>query len=256
MNLSLWLGLGVGTGLLAWGAASGEAGGFLNTHGISVVIGGTLTALLAGTPMATLVSSVRRGLGLFMADRTPTLEAAMAEVLRLAQAAQDGGGLLSIQDEARDFAEGFLHRCVRVAIACGETSDARRVLEEDIRQRRILRNEDANVYRTAGMLSPMFGILGTLIGMIQVLSKLNDPSKVGPAMALALSSAFLGIAIANILCIPLAGQIRMWAMKESLVLEVILEGVLNIALGRPPIVVEMRLASYLGARPTPAGRPK
>lgn len=248
MNLSVWLGAGLGAALLVWGGMGAEgAGAIINLHGLSVVLGGTATALLIATPFRPLLGAARAGLNLFLPDRFPTPEAAVAEMVRLSQAAQEGGGLLSLQGESPAYANGFVQRAVAVAITCGDTNETRRLLEEEIRQRRIHRNEDGNVYRTASLLSPMFGILGTLVGMIQVLSKLSDPSKVGPAMALALSSAFVGIAIANALCIPVAGQLRLVAMRETLVYTIILEGILQITLGRSPAVIELRLRGLVTA---------
>ena len=146
-------------------------------------------------------------------------------------------------------ADGFLHRAIGVAIATGETADTRRVMEKEVKQLRIGRQEDANVFRTIGTLAPMFGILGTLLGMIQVLGTMSaDPTKVGPSMALALSSAFLGISVANFFCVPVAGHIRLAAMRETMVLELLLEGLLDIAAGKPPYLVEMHMASYSSQR--------
>jgi len=100
----------------------------------------------------------------------------------------------------------------------------------------------------------MFGLLGTLMGMIQVLETVSTPTKVGPAMALALSSAFVGIAMANLVCVPLAGQMRLRAMTETKLLEMILEGVLDIAAGKPSSLVELHLVSYSQSRRATAAR--
>jgi chemotaxis protein MotA len=199
---------------------------------------------------------------LFLPLRLPGEEAIIAEMSRLARRAQSEGGLLALQGESPDFAGGFLNRAINVAIATGESHEARRVLETEIRQLRIRRQEDANLLRTMGTLSPMFGLLGTLIGMIKVLQTVSTPTKVGPAMALALSSAFVGIASANLVCVPLAGQIRLRTITETILLEMILEGVLDIAAGKPSSLVEMHLVSYAQSRqrgaaaPAPRGAPE
>ena len=86
------------------------------------------------------------------------------------------------------------------------------------------------------------------MGMIEVLGSFQDPTKVGPSMALALSSAFIGIAIANFLCLPISGRIRASAMRETLLLQVLLEGILDIAAGKAPYLVDMHLASFSAAR--------
>lgn len=251
MNLGLWVGFVLAALLVGWGmTSSGTPGALLNRHGVLVVLGGTVAATLIAVPLRQLGSAFVRLGGLFLPSPLPSPEEAVAEIVRLARVAQTGGGILALQEEGRELAGGFPYRAISVAIATGESAETRRVLEREIKQTRIGRQEDANVFRTIGVLSPMFGILGTLLGMIEVLGSLSEPAKVGPAMALALSSAFLGIAIANFLCIPIAGQLRLTAMRETLVLEILLEGIVEIAAGKAPYVVELHLSSYLAQRRT------
>lgn len=245
MNTGLWIGLLSGVGLVVWGIAStGATGAVINIHGLLVVVGGTTAATLINCPLDTIRSAFANFLGLLGTGSMASPEDAIEEVVELARQAHSGGGILSLRDAGRELGQGFAGRAITAAIATGETNQTRRIMENEIKQSRIIRMEDTNVFRTIALLSPMFGILGTLLGMIQVLGSLQDPTKVGPAMALALSSAFLGIAIANFVCVPIAGRIRAAAMRETLVLEVILEGILDIAAGSAPYLVEMRLASY------------
>jgi chemotaxis protein MotA len=220
----------------------------LNIHGILVVIGGTSVAMLLNSPWRLLANTLGSVVSLFLPMGLPKEETIITEMARLARRAQTEGGLLSLQGESRDLAGGFLNRAINVAIATGESNEARRLLETEIRQLRIRRQEDGNLLRTMGTLSPMFGLLGTLLGMIRVLETVSTPDKVGPAMALALSSAFVGIAMANLVCVPLAGQIRLRAMNETMLLEMILEGVLDIAAGKPSSLVEMHMSSYSQSR--------
>ena len=248
MNPSLWLGfLGIG-GLVFWEATRGSVAGTANAHGVIIVFGGTTAALLAATPFRVLWSAVWRTLNLFMPTSKPNAADAVAAAVALAREAQTGGGLLAIKDTANAVAGGFIQRAVTVAIATGEMAETRKILEKYIRAARVSRQEDANVLRTAAVLSPMFGILGTLLGMVQLLASLTDPSKVGPAMALALSSAVLGIGLANLVFTPLAGQMRLEAMRETQVFEILLEGVLEVQAGRQAYMVELHLNSYLAGR--------
>ncbi len=227
----------------------------LNVHGILVVVGGTFVAMIINSPWRTLVNTLGNVVSLFLPVSLPGQEKIITEMSRLARRAQTEGGLLSLQGESRDFAGGFLNRAVNVVIATGESNEARRMLETEIRQLRIRRQEDANLMRTMGTLSPMFGLLGTLLGMVEVLKTVSTPDKVGPAMALALSSAFAGIAMANLICVPLAGQLRLRAITETMLLEMILEGVLDIAAGKPSSLVELHLSSYAQSRRGPAAAP-
>jgi chemotaxis protein MotA len=245
VNISLWVGFSLGAYLCYWGVtSSGSVGALINAHGLVIVVGGTAAATLVSHPLSRMITAFRQLLILFSPTKIPTPAEAIEEAVRLARVAQEGGGLLSLQDEGREFADGFGHRAITVAIASGEFARTRSVMVTQIKQTRIMRMEDANVFRTIGVLSPMFGILGTLLGMIQVLGSLQDPSKVGPAMALALSSAFVGIAIANFICIPLAGQVRLEAQRETLVYDILLEGILDIQAGKAPYLVELALASF------------
>jgi chemotaxis protein MotA len=116
-------------------------------------------------------------------------------------------------------------------------------LELEVRRRRINRQEDANVFRTLGTLAPMFGLMGTLLGMLNVLTNMSEPSKLGPAMALALSSAFIGISMSNFICIPLAGHIRLLAMRETMIFEMLIDGILSIAMNQPTYQVELRMGA-------------
>lgn len=245
MNFGVLLGFGIGLGVVLWNILGQTAGrSFVNIHGAVVVIGGTAAAMLINTEISLLWSAVLAFFQIIFPGRQLQPEDAVAEGVRLARAAQSGGGLLALRDEGRAMMGGFCNRAIMVAISTGEVADTRRIMEEEIKQRRIVRQEGVNVWRTVSVLFPMFGIMGTLLGMIHVLSTLSDPSKMGPYMALALSSAFIGIGMANLLCVPVAGHIRSVAMRETLVLNILLEGILDIAAGKPPYLIELHLAAY------------
>lgn len=261
--IGVWLGAAAAAAVIAWGfSQSGTALLLSNLHGVGIVLGGSLAALLINTPLPQAASAAARLAGLFVPTGFPSPEAAAAEAVRLARKAREEGGILALQLESPAFADGFLRRALVVAATSSEAAQVRAVMEAEIRRFRLSRQEDANVFRTLGILAPMFGLMGTLLGMIHVLRVLTDPSKLGPAMAMALSSALLGIMVANFLCVPVAGRIRLEAMREGLVREILLEGVLAILEGKAPYLVELHLASYARRREaelasqaaSPAGR--
>ncbi len=251
MNWTLWAGAVLAV-LLVFTSLVTSSGSraLFDVHGIIVVLGGTLIAMLVNCPMRRILSALRGAGSLFWRARQPSPEEVVGEMSRLARRAQTEGGLLSLQGESRDFAGGFLNRAITVAIATGESHEMHEILDAEIRQLRIRRQEDANLIRTLGTLSPMFGLLGTILGMIHVLETIATPAKVGPAMALALSSAFLGISFSAIVCIPVSGQMRLRAMQETMLLEMILEGVLDVAAGKPAALVELHLTGYAEDRRT------
>jgi chemotaxis protein MotA len=249
MNIGVWVGLIGGVAIVVWNIFGETAGrAFLNSHGVFVVVGGTIAAVMVSTPLRIIGKGLLSMLRMFVPGRQVSPEEVIDEMVRLARRAQEGGGLLALREEGRDFLEGFPHRAIMVAISAGEVSQTRQILEKEVKQKRIGRQEEVNFWRTVSVLSPMFGIMGTLLGMIQVLGTLQDPTKVGPYMALALSSAFLGIGIANLFCVPVAGFIRLAGQRETLIYEIALEGILDISSGKAPFLVEMHLSSYSEAR--------
>jgi chemotaxis protein MotA len=255
-NLTLLLGVLAAAGIAAWSLFQpGATHNIMDTHGVVVVLGGAAAAMMISTPAAQLFGALRAMVWVVNPGRLPSPEDVAAEIIRLSRLAQAQGGLLALRGESGEFAGGFLQRAIAAAAACGETDAARQILELEVRRKRVARTEDANVFRTLGTLAPMFGLMGTLLGMLKVLTNMSEPTKLGPATALALSSAFMGIGLANLLCVPMAGQIRLLSMRETQAYEMMIEGVLAIAMNQPTYQVQLRMGAYLDAAPA-AGAPR
>ena len=244
VNLSVWFGLFSSASVMAWILMRPGARNVFDTHGMLIVFGGLASAILINTSLSQIKSSIRTVIWVLFPTNLNTAAETAAELTRLSRRARAEGGILALRGEGSQFAGGFLKYALETVSACGETNGAREILDVAIRRRRIQRQEDANVLRTMATLAPMFGLLGTLVGMLQVLSSMSEPTRLGPAMALALSSAFIGIGMANFVCVPLAGTIRSQSMHETMILEMILEGVLEIVINRPTFQVALRMAAY------------
>jgi chemotaxis protein MotA len=249
LNLSLWVGLFSSGGVIAWILTRpGTGRNIFDLHGLVIVFGGLFSAMMVNTAFSQIMGAVRTVFWVLFPSNLPTPADTAAELARLSRRARTEGGILALRGEGGTFANGFLKYTLETVAACGETNGAREVLDIAIRRKRIQRQEDANVLRTMATLAPMFGLLGTLVGMLQVLNSMSEPTRLGPAMALALSSAFVGIGVANFVCVPLAGHIRSQSMQESLILEMIVEGILEISINRPTFQVELRLAAYMDSK--------
>jgi len=245
MDFSTLIGFLGAIGVLAWGVRETGVGTiFINAHGIVLVAVGSFMAMTLNTPLRMLYGAIKAFLKLFLSSRVPAVEQTIAEIVKLAEKARAAGGLLTLQDEGKEVAGGFLNRALNVAIASGEANETRRIVEEEVRQIRLRDIEYQNVWRTWGILAPMFGLLGTLLGIITVLKSMSEPTKVGPAMAVAITSAFYGIALANVICVPVAGKLRIRTNEEILLHSIILEGVLDILDAKPPYLIEMHLSAY------------
>lgn len=246
MDFSTIFGVGAFVGLVVLGVATGQlSSSLVNLHAVFVVMGGCLVAMLINTPLRYLIKAVTELKTLLLDDesarvnKTITIMTALAEQCRIK-------GLSALKDADPVVAKGFLSRAAMAALEYNEYNFVKQVMEQEINQAADETNEVANVYRTMSVLMPMFGLLGTLIGIIAVLRDLSNPENVGPAMGVAITSAFYGIFMANIVCVPIAGKIRTRILQDVRLKSMILDGVLEIMKGSIPMVVERRLQSYIG----------
>ena len=232
----LLTGIGGGAGLKA----------FINAHGILIVVGGTFFATMVNSSYKEIRDSLSAAFSLLLKPKHIPPEDVIPSLTRIATQARQKGAL-SIQDEGRDIGDdGFLSHAIEVCLSTNDEPTARVTLEREINHIRVRHREVGNIFRTAGLLSPMFGLLGTLIGIISVLRNISEPESVGPAMAIAISSAFYGILLANLVFVPGAGKLRTRSIEELLSKEMMMEGLLDAVFSdRIPVVIEMRLLSYL-----------
>ncbi|HAH32938.1 MAG TPA: hypothetical protein DCL44_11565 [Elusimicrobia bacterium] len=217
----------------------------VNTHGVFVVLGGCLVAMLINTPLKYLYKAVTELITLVGDDNSSNIQRVIPVITNLAEECRRKG-LSALKEADPSIAKGFLNRASLAALEYNDYNFVRQIMEQEINQAADETNEIANVYRTMGVLMPMFGLLGTLIGIIGVLKDLSNPESVGPAMGVAITSAFYGIFMANMVCVPIAGKIRARIWMDVKLKSMILEGVLEIMKGSIPIVVERRLQSFLG----------
>lgn len=246
MDFSTILGVIAFVILIAVGFSTGQiSSSLINLHAVFVVMGGSMVAMLINTPFKYLLKAVTELRPLMLTDETMDIQRTVPILVNLAEQCRSKG-LAALKDADPAHADGFLARVCAAALEYNDSNFVKHVIEQEINQAADETNEIANVYRTFGLLSPMFGLLGTLMGIIGVLKQLSDPESVGPAMGVAITSAFYGILFANMVCVPISGKIRSRIWLQVKLKSMILEGVLEIMKGSIPMVVERRLQSYLG----------
>ena len=220
---------------------------FLNKHGILMVFGGTLTAMMIGTPADILGLALRELKFVFFPPSIPGGAKLTAEIVSLsAEVRRDG--LIAMQkhmDALRGHGDDFLVFAVEVALENGNPVRLRKVLEDGIRQREATLNRAAGVFQTMAFLAPMFGLLGTVVGIVGVLKELANPQAIGPAMAIALTTAFYGILVAAFIANPIALRIRARAQEVRRSCELVMEGILGIVEGGVPLQIERHLKPYV-----------
>ena len=157
-------------------------------------------------------------------------------------------GLLSLEDDAADLDDPFLKRGLQMAIDGMEQDTIRDIMEMEIDALEERHKPGENIFRTWGELAPAFGMLGTLTGLIIMLSGLDDPSQIGAGMATALITTFYGSLLANLIFIPIANNLKSQTEAESFQMEMIIDGVQAIQSGSNPRIVEEKLSAYLSPK--------
>ncbi len=219
---------------------------FLNEHGIVMVFGGTLAATMISTPADVLLLALRELRYVFFPPASPDPKKLTSELVSLtAEVRRDG--LIALQRHTGSQGDDFLKFALEVALENGDPERLRKVLEDGIRQREGTLNRAAGVFQTIAFLSPMFGLLGTVMGIVGVLKELSNPQAIGPAMAIALTTAFYGILTAAFIANPIALRIRARAQEVHRHCELIMEGVVGIVAGAVPLQVERHLRAYAEA---------
>jgi chemotaxis protein MotA len=243
MDLTTGIGLIVGSiVVVALILMGGDISTFIDYHAAIVIFGGAFAATLIRFPLSSMVHGLPLGLKYAFTMRRLTARDLVDEIARLADVARKAGPLGLEKEEVED---PFLAKGVRY-VADGYDSDfIRDNLERDRDNFLTHLDEGSKVYRSIGDCAPAFGMVGTLIGMVQMFANMTDPSKLGPYMAVALLATFYGATVANLFCLPIADKLHVKLVDEETNRTLIIDGVLMMRDSKSPALVREMLLTYL-----------
>ncbi|MFA5340347.1 MAG: MotA/TolQ/ExbB proton channel family protein [Clostridia bacterium] len=216
---------------------------FYDLPSIYIVIGGTIGALLCNYPLKDLITSIK-AFTKVVKYKTPNRKAILDKIVELAYASKKEG-LLALEKYTEEMKDDFFKKGLLLIVDGTSPEDARNTLESEIS---ITEQHDKliqDIYGQAAKLSPAFGMIGTLIGLINMLQKLNDVSNLGTSMSVALVTTFYGAFLANVLFIPAAGRLKFISDTEVENKTMMLEGILAIQAGESPYLIKEKLSSYI-----------
>jgi len=239
--------LGVGGAFAMIAAAmmlSGQAGAFLDIPSVLIVLGGTFLV----TTISFSLSEIVRAQGLMLRAavyQAETPENAVWQALYLADLARKRGrlALQNVTDQLQD--APFLYRAIMMVVDGVPAEEVERMLSRDAEASFERHQRSAGILRRAGEVAPAMGLIGTLIGLVQMLGNLDDPSSIGPAMAVALLTTFYGAVLANMVFNPLAGKLERNAHIEATVCQIYTIGAASISRQENPRRLEMMLNTIL-----------
>jgi len=255
MDLTTIIGLLVGFGLILYGIMfEGKAiqpmnvMRFVDFASILITIGGTLAATLAAFPLS-YFKSVPKHMKILVQKNKYDPKKFIDIIVEFAQEARRKG-ILSLEDKANEQEDEFLKKTIMLIVDAIEPEKAKEMLENELSCLDTRHLQGVKIYEKASSLAPAFGMIGTLIGLVNMLAGLDMESADGASnltagMAVALITTFYGSVMANLVLTPIANKLRVKHAEEMLCKEIVVEGVLAIQAGDNPKHIEERLSAYL-----------
>ena len=251
MDLATIIGLVLCGGLMILGIVSGDDGvaalsNFIDGQSALITIGGAVGATMISNKMSDVVTGLK---GFTQAIKSKSYNQAeiIKKIIELSNVARKEG-LLALEDAAAELDDPFMKKGILLIVDGTEPDLVRAILETELSCVEARHKKVQAFWDTLAAMGPAWGMIGTLIGLINMLKHLEDVSTVGPNMSVALITTMYGSMLANWIGIPVANKLRCNNTIEITVKEVVIEGLLSIQAGENPRVIEEKLKSFLAPK--------
>lgn len=244
MDLATLIGIIAGIALVGSAMVMGGGlGGFIDVPSMLIVFGGTIAATLINFPLGQFLSAIRVAMKLLFAKEENGLDI-IKSYIQLAVIVRKEGQL-ALEEASKTVEHPFMRKGLML-VADGVDAEALsgilNLQNAAVQERHKIGQE---VFKAGGRWAPAFGMIGTLIGLVTMLGSMDDPSSIGPKMAIALLTTMYGALIANLFCLPMAGKLKQRTEQEVLVNMIIAEGLKGLQMGLNPRLLEEKLKAFL-----------
>lgn len=247
MDIATLVGIVISFGLVIISILIGGKGSwFLNGPSLMIVFGGTMGATLLAYPLAEVLSVIKVVKNVFLYTSQSTNELIPLIGGFAKKARQEG--ILSFESQLAEIEDPFLVKGIQMAIDGMESSAIEDVMTTEIMYLEERHRLGAEIFQTMGSFAPAVGMLGTIIGLVQMLMQMEDPSQIGAPMAVALLTTFYGTMLANLVFLPVAGKLKTRSKQEILSKQMVLEGVISIQSGDNHRIVEQKLKAFISPK--------
>jgi len=245
MNIGSWLGLIGGTAMLLISifTSGGQLLTYWDVPSVACTVGGSFFALMLQYGLKE-VMDVFKVIGRAFKTYTYPADKTIDKLYEFSEKARREG-ILSLEEEMQDLDDKFLQQGLRLVVDGTDAQIIRDLMENDLNQMNERHSKKMKILNAWSILAPGFGMLGTVLGLIGMLKNLEDKSRIGPNMAVALITTLYGSIMSNFLFIPMLGKLGIDDAAETKAMEMTIEGVLSIQAGDNPRILLMKLASYL-----------
>lgn len=248
MDLATVLGILAGFGLTVFGIGIGRLGNFVDPAGLAITLGGAMAAMVASTS-SDVLKSIPKHLKIAFGGKKYDPKQYIEQIVDLAQSARKNG-LLSLESRADEIEDNFLKDSVLLIVDAIDSDKVKQLMEQELEYLDDRHARGFGFYETAAGTCPAFGMIGTLIGLVNMLKGLDlegggGAGDIGPAMSVALITTFYGSLFANLVFAPIGNKLKARHAEEMLCKQMIIEGILSIQSGENPKFIREKLISYL-----------
>lgn len=216
---------------------------FADLASVMITIGGTFSATLISYPLPKFINSLKTIRYIFK-EANYDAGGVIHQIIDLANIARKEG-LLALEEAVQSLDDEFLKKGILLIVDGTDPELVRNILETELAFIDGRHRESQSFWETIASLGPAWGMIGTLIGLVNMLQKLDNPDMIGPSMAVALLTTLYGSLLANLLANPIANKLKIRSDEEILLKEVMIEGLLSIQAGENPRIIEEKLKAFL-----------
>lgn len=221
---------------------------FIDAPSILIVVVGTHFVVMMKYPLGEFLAAAGSGMKV-LTFKSPNNDELIESIVELADMARKSG-LLAL--EGADISDAFMKKGIGLLVDGHDGDVVRSILMKDVQMASERHNKGAGIFKSMADVAPAMGMIGTLIGLVAMLSNMDDPKSIGPAMAVALLTTLYGAIMANMVGIPIADKLKLRDQEEKIAKTLVIDGLLGIQAGQNPRVIEQVLHGYLAEskRPT------
>lgn len=250
MDIASLIGIIFGFTMLAFGIISnagiGGVGSYIDPASAFITFGGALGSTLTQFSMQDFIAGLKSFTLIFKVPSLDTTDM-IRKIIDLSNIARKEG-LLSLEEAASDLDEPFLRKGILLIVDGTDPDLVRGIMETELISVEGRHKNLIGFWDALGAMGPAWGMIGTLVGLVNMLNNMADASRIGPSMAVALITTLYGSLLANWICIPVAGKLKADNSSEMMLKEIMIEGLLSIQAGENPRVIEEKLKSFLAPK--------
>jgi len=252
MDIATLIGLVSGTALMLWAImGKSDIGAFIDYGSVAIVLGGSVSAAMVPFPIRNIMAIAKIVKNCFFAKSRDT-GTLIAEMVKYAEVARRDG-ILALENVTADIDDPFIVSGIQMAVDGTDPDLIEAIMVSDLESVEARHSEGKALFDNIGKFAPAFGMIGTLVGLVIMLQNMADPSKIGPAMAVALLTTLYGALLANLFALPMAEKLGRRSREEVLLKMIVIKGVMAIQSGDNPRIVEQKLKTFLPNRMRESG---